>query len=148
MTRSAKGSVEEPGENVKQKSGLNRSLLDQGLGDFIFKLTYKAESASGKVIKVNPRGTSQQCSGCGAIIEKKLSQRTHDCPSCGLQLHRDHNAARNILFRAAREDKIPARLQLTVDKTECRENSVLNPTKPSGQSAGVQRSTMLAAVGK
>jgi len=148
MTRSAKGSVEEPGENVKQKSGLHRSLLDQGLGDFIFKLAYKAEYAGGKVIEVNPRGTSQQCSGCGTIVEKKLSQRFHDCPHCKLKLHRDHNAARNILFRAAREDKIPARLQLMVSKTECRENGVLNPTKPSGQFAGVQRSAHLAAVGK
>ena len=148
LSRSAKGTADQPGKNVKQRSGLNRSLLDQGWGDFIFKLTYKAENAGGKVIQVNPRGTSQLCSGCGVIVEKKLSQRTHVCPSCGLNLHRDHNAARNILFRAAREGKIPARLQLMVSKTECRENSALILTPPNAQFASDQRSVLLVPVSK
>jgi len=148
LSRSAKGTVDAPGKNVKQKAALNRAILDCGWSDFLFKLTYKVGKTAGTVIKVNPRGTSQQCSGCGEIVEKKLSQRTHHCPHCALTLHRDHNAARNILFRAAREGKIPARLQLMVDKTECRENSALIPIKPSGQLAGVQRSGHLATVGK
>jgi len=46
---------------------------------------------------VNPRGTSQMCSGCGNMVPKKLGQRWHTCTACGLSLHRDHNAARNIL---------------------------------------------------
>ncbi|MDX2140320.1 MAG: zinc ribbon domain-containing protein, partial [Chloroflexota bacterium] len=44
--------------------------------------------------------TSQTCSGCGVIVEKDLSVRIHDCPHCGVQLDRDVNAARNILFLA------------------------------------------------
>lgn len=110
MTQSARGTLDQPGLNVTQKSGLNRAILDQGWSDFLFKLSYKAESAGGRVITINPRNTSQQCSGCGAMVEKALSTRTHRC-ACGLEIHRDHNAARNILLRAAREGKIPARLQ-------------------------------------
>jgi putative transposase len=48
---------------------------------------------------VEPSGTSQECSGCGKVVEKALSERTHLCPHCGLQLDRDVNAARNILAR-------------------------------------------------
>jgi putative transposase len=46
---------------------------------------------------VNPRGTTQKCSGCGEIVPKKIWRRTHDCPKCGLVLGRDHNAGLNIL---------------------------------------------------
>jgi transposase len=49
---------------------------------------------------VNPAGTSQDCSGCGVEVPKKLGERWHTCPHCGLSLHRDENAARNILARA------------------------------------------------
>lgn len=112
MTKTAKGTAEHPGQNVQQQASLHRAILDQGWGDFLFKLTYKAESAGGLVIQVKPHGTSRQCSGCGQIVKKSLSDRHHHCLHCQLTLHRDHNAARNILSRAAREDKIPARLQL------------------------------------
>lgn len=111
MTRSAKGTSEAPGSNVEQKAGLNKAILHQGWSDFLFKLSYKAESAGGRVVSIKPHGTSQDCSGCGVKVPKRLSERRHLCPQCGLDLHRDHNAARNILLRAAREDKIPARLQ-------------------------------------
>jgi len=79
------------------KSGLNKSIHDAGWGKFIAMIKYKAESAGVYAIAVNPRNTSKMCSGCGAIIEKKLSDRQHDCPVCGLSLHRDHNASLNIL---------------------------------------------------
>jgi putative transposase len=46
---------------------------------------------------VNPAFTSQACSGCGALVSKGLSVRWHACPECGISLHRDHNAALNIL---------------------------------------------------
>jgi putative transposase len=49
------------------------------------------------VTLVNPRGTTQLCSGCGEMVPKDLSVRLHDCPHCGLKLNRDHNAALNIL---------------------------------------------------
>jgi len=99
MSASANGSIEEPGTNVAQKSGLNRVILDASWGTFINMLTYKAERAGGKVIKINPRGTSQECSSCGEKVKKELSERIHNCPHCGLKIHRDHNAAINILQR-------------------------------------------------
>ena len=65
--------------------------------------SYKAEKAGCSVTKVDPRNTSQTCSSCGATVKKALSVRKHSCPSCGLILDRDLNAARNILHRARTE---------------------------------------------
>jgi putative transposase len=98
MTRSARGTIEKPGANVRAKSGLNRSILDAGLAQFIRILTDKAESAGRLVVAVDPRGTSQECSDCGETVAKTLKQRWHSC-SCGAEYHRDHNAARNVLQR-------------------------------------------------
>lgn len=98
MTRSAKGTSESHGKNVAAKSGLNRSILDSGMGQFVKILTDKAESAGRLVVAVDPRNTSQQCSDCGTIVKKTLKERWHSC-SCGAQYHRDHNAARNVLQR-------------------------------------------------
>ena len=99
MTRSARGTVENPGTNVAQKAGLNRSLLDAAPGKLIQMLTYKAARAGGKVVRVDPRNTSQACSSCGTLVRKALSERRHVC-TCGVDLQRDHNAALNILGRA------------------------------------------------
>ena len=79
---------------------LSRAISDVAWGSFIATLKHKAESAGARVIEVNPAGTSQLCSGCGALVPKKLSAHRHRCPHCGLVLHRDVNAARNILRRA------------------------------------------------
>lgn len=79
---------------------LARHISDAGWGLFIRTLESKAESAGRQVVKVPPHYTSQTCSGCGQRVPKKLSQRWHDCPFCGLKLHRDVNAARNIQERA------------------------------------------------
>ena len=76
---------------------LSLSSHDAGLGAFWQLLQYKAEEAGTEVVAVNPAYTSQMCSGCGEIVEKSLSIRIHECPSCGLVLDRDVNAARNIL---------------------------------------------------
>jgi len=62
-------------------------------------LTYMAERSLGVTVPVNPVNTSQICSGCGCVVKKDLSVRTHCCPRCGLTLDRDVNAARNILRR-------------------------------------------------
>lgn len=127
MSRSAKGSVEAPGKNVQSKAGLNRAILDQGWSDFLFKLSYKAESAGGRVIEVSPKGTSQRCSACGAHVAKSLAQRVHRC-ACGAVLHRDHNAALNILQSAAREGKLPPRLQPVAGQGRCRDpHAILSP---------------------
>lgn len=78
---------------------LSKSVRDAAWGIFIRQLEYKAESAGKTVVRINPRGTSQECSVCGLKIEKKMNERVHSCP-CGCVLDRDHNAAINILRRA------------------------------------------------
>jgi putative transposase len=98
MTRSGGGSVEEPGTNVAQKRGLNRAILDAGWGELTRMIRYKAERAGGELVLVEARGTSVECSGCGLAVPKLLSERRHRC-GCGLDLHRDVNAARVILAR-------------------------------------------------
>ena len=60
-------------------------------------LCYKEEESGGSVVFVDPRGTSQRCSGCGEAVVKALSDRVYECPHCGLTLDRDLNASRNIL---------------------------------------------------
>jgi putative transposase len=79
------------------KAGLNKSILDAAWSMFRSVLTSKAESAGRKLVEVNPAFTSQDCSGCGYRASKKLSERWHFCPKCGLSLDRDTNAAVNIL---------------------------------------------------
>jgi putative transposase len=77
------------------KAGLNKSILDAGWGQFQQICTNKAAWAGSRVLLVNPKYTSQRCSGCGAIVKKELSERWQSC-SCGCSLDRDHNAALNI----------------------------------------------------
>lgn len=79
------------------KGRLSKQITDAAWSDFIFKLSYKAESAGRKLVKVSPNFTSQDCSGCGNRVKKDLSVRQHNCDSCGLSIHRDWNAALNIL---------------------------------------------------
>ena len=87
--------------NMVRNRHLSKSISDAGWGMFFKILGYKAESAGREVIGVDPRNTSQECSSCGKIVPKKLSERWHSCPECGCSLHRDINAARNILKKAA-----------------------------------------------
>jgi putative transposase len=82
---------------ARAKSGLTKSVLDNGLGQFVQIVTYKAECAGREVYKINPKYTSQICSGCGKKGPKKdLSERVHLCTNCGIVLDRDTNAAINI----------------------------------------------------
>jgi len=74
-----------------------KSIHDAGWGKFIGLIRYKAESAGSYAKSVNPYHTSQTCSNCGTLVKKEIHQRWHNCPVCGLSLHRDHNAAINIL---------------------------------------------------
>jgi putative transposase len=76
---------------------LNRSMRDVAWFQFFDMLRYKAEYAGKEVVEINPKNTSQICSGCGAMVPKTLDVRIHSCPHCGLILDRDLNAARNIL---------------------------------------------------
>ncbi len=76
---------------------LAREVTDQAWAAFLKVLEYKAAEAGTELIKVPPKGTSQACSGCGAKVPKRLSERIHNCPTCRLVIDRDTNAARNIL---------------------------------------------------
>jgi putative transposase len=76
---------------------LAKSISDAGWGLFRSILTAKAASAGRVVVEVNPKGTSQLCAQCGESVPKRLAVRWHSCPYCGCELHRDHNAALNIL---------------------------------------------------
>jgi putative transposase len=86
--------------NMLKNHSLARAISDAGWAGFVNVLRCKAERAGAEVVAVNPRGTSQECSGCGVDVPKKLAERWHTCPHCGLSLHRDENAAKNILARA------------------------------------------------
>jgi len=76
---------------------LNKGIVDVAWGQFANALSQKAEEAARQFIAIDPKGTSQICSQCSAIIKKELSDRWHDCPICGCHLHRDYNASLNIL---------------------------------------------------
>jgi putative transposase len=84
MSRSARGTVEEPGHNVMQKSGLNKAVLDQGWGTFRRMLEYKQRWGGGELIAVNPRYTSQICPQCGHVSkENRPQQALFSCVACG-----------------------------------------------------------------
>lgn len=82
------------------RTPLARDVYDASWARFILMILYKAARAGVRVIQVDPRNTSQECSGCGSTVDKELHERWHDCPGCGLSMDRDLNAARNILGRA------------------------------------------------
>jgi putative transposase len=83
--------------NLVRNRHLSKSISDAGWGQFRTILEAKAAYAGRQVVAVPPHYTSQDCSRCGTRVEKSLSVRTHVCPSCGLVLDRDENAAKNIL---------------------------------------------------
>lgn len=99
MTKSAKGTKEKPGKNIKQKSGLNKSILDTSFYQIISMLEYKAKHNGKLFTKVLPQYTSKTCSKCGQINPYlTLKQRQYTC-ECGNNMHRDINASINILNR-------------------------------------------------
>ncbi len=74
-----------------------RNIADSSWGRFLQFLTYKAESAGCKIVKVNPRNTTKTCSKCGGIQIMPLYKREYICKSCGITINRDYNSAKNIL---------------------------------------------------
>jgi len=91
MTRSAKGTTEDPGRNVRAKAGLNRGILRSGWGLLV------REKAPGRMEKIRPVYTSQRCSACGHVdADSRESQARFACTACGFAEHADVNAARNI----------------------------------------------------
>ena len=98
MSRSASGSAIQHGRNVKAKSGLNKSILDQGWGMMVNMLDYKQQWRGGLLIKVNPHYTSQTCFECKHIAkDNRQTQAKFECLKCGHSNNADINAARNIL---------------------------------------------------
>jgi putative transposase len=85
------------GKNMLQNHCLAKSISDAAWHPLIGYTTYKAENAGRVVVWVDPRHTSQQCSGFRTMVEKSLSVRVHACPACGLVMDRDQNAAIIIL---------------------------------------------------
>jgi putative transposase len=93
-----------------QSSGIkviNRGIADVAWGQFVQYTTYKAVEAGRGIVLVDPRNTTQMCSGCSEIVPKKLHVRKHHCPHCGLEMSRDLNAALNILARGLASFRSP-----------------------------------------
>ena len=106
MTRSAKGTIEEPGRGVAQKAGLNRSLQDAALGRLAHWIHVKAECAGRGVWLVDPRYTSQRCSTCQHTdAANRPDQATFACVSCGHADNADINAAVNIAKLGAQAEQ-------------------------------------------
>lgn len=100
MTASARGTMAEPGRNVRQKAGLNRVILNVGWHQFATILTYKMEERGGQVVTVPARFTSQTCAACGVVdARSRESQARFACIGCGHTDHADSNTAINIKRR-------------------------------------------------
>jgi putative transposase len=98
MSKSAKGTIESPGQNVKAKSGLNRSILQQSWGKFFEMLEYKLKRNGGELIKVDPKYSSQTCPKCGHISkENRKTQANFKCTKCHYQANADYVASINLL---------------------------------------------------
>jgi putative transposase len=114
MTRTAKGTVQDPGHNVKAKSGLNRAILAKGWHQFALALSSAARYTGTTVASVPAAYTSQRCSKCGHVDPKsRESQAVFRCTTCSFTGHADVNAARNILaaglaVTACREPSAPS----------------------------------------
>ena len=98
MSKSAKGTAERPGRNIRAKSGLNRSILDQGWYEMRRQLEYKQLWRGGQVLAIPPAYTSQRCACCGHTAkENRQTQSKFVCLVCGYTENADINGARNIL---------------------------------------------------
>jgi putative transposase len=100
MTRSAKGTKAKPGKNVKQKAGLNRSILNAAWGQSERYLAYKARRKHKLVIKVTPYRSSQECAVCGhCSADNRISQSVFICQACGHFDNADTNAGGTLANR-------------------------------------------------
>ncbi len=100
MSRSAAGTTEAPGKNVRAKSGLNKSILDQGWFEFRRQLDYKLQWNGGYLIAVPPQNTSRTCPTCGHVsADNRQTQAKFECVECGFEENADVVGAINILSR-------------------------------------------------
>ena len=103
MSKSSKGNAETHGKQVKQKSGLNRAILDQGWGEFRRQLDYKLAWRGGHLIAVPPHNTSRTCPACGhASKDNRRSQAKFECVEGGYENNADVVGAINVLERGQR----------------------------------------------
>jgi putative transposase len=103
MSASASGRVDQPGKQVRQKSVLNRAILDQGWGEFRRQLDYKTIWNGGTLLAVPPHNTSRTCPRCGHVSqENRRTQALFLCVACGYENHADIVGAINILERGHR----------------------------------------------
>jgi putative transposase len=103
MTASARGTAENPGHKVRQKAGLNRSILEQGWHQFETLISYKIEAQGGRIIKVDPINTSRKCRKCHCASHRnREKQAIFRCTACGHEEHADVRAAKNILGAGTR----------------------------------------------
>jgi putative transposase len=135
MSRSASGTLEEPGRNVRAKSGLNKAILDQGWGEWRRQLDYKSGWQGGWLVAVPPANTSRECPVCGHISAyNRKSQSVFLCVACGHTENADLVAAKNIRERGLTSSK--AR---TLCRIVCEVNGAVRPS-----AAGTQRSDQKA----
>jgi putative transposase len=100
MTRSAKGSLAQPGRNVRAKAGLNRRMLDAGFGQFERLIAEKVAETARQIVRIDARFSSQECSRCGHVARESRRKRRFCCVRCGFTTHADVNAALVIRGRA------------------------------------------------
>lgn len=134
MTASARGTIEQPGSNVRQKAGLNREILERGWGELHRQLAYKTAWYGSALVDVPAAYSSQTCSACGVIDSRsRESQARYACRACGHTQNADVNAARVILQRAlnrrdiARGRRVTARGDLAIGRSVKRERSRQRP---------------------
>jgi putative transposase len=106
MTKSARGTVQSPGEGVAAKKGLNRSLQDAALGRLSFWICVKAEEAGRRVWKVNPRNSSRECAACGHTEIANRRRTQFRCINCSHTEHADVNASQVIAARGQEADAL------------------------------------------
>jgi putative transposase len=100
MTRSARGTVEQPGANVRAKAGLNRSILGMAWGAAGRMLCYKCQANGSVLVKVNPRNSSIECARCGHVsCANRIDQGSFHCEVCAHVANADTNAAQVVLQR-------------------------------------------------
>ena len=104
MTASAAGTLEQPGQHVRQKAGLNKAILDQGWGEFRRQLDYKLAWKGAHLIAVPPHHTSQTCPACGHVsAQNRQTQAGFACMVCGYENNADLVGAINILSRGMQQ---------------------------------------------
>jgi putative transposase len=131
MTASAKGTVEQPGENVRAKAGLNRSILDVAWGRFGNMVSYKTAAKGASTSKVRAHFTSQKCPKCGCTDEKnRPSQSVFRCIECGYEENADVVGAINVRDRGLLNEVVERKPVQQIRRRRSTGKSTGNGVKP------------------